>query len=117
MNIDNTFSDGAVLEELGRRLEALRLGRNQTQAQLARQAGVSKRTIERLESGAVAVQLSGFVRVCRALDLLDRLDAFVPEPLVSPIALLKLRGRSRRRASGKPAPGPAPKAWTWGDES
>jgi len=117
MVIHSSLSDGEVLQQLGRRLEAIRLGRNQTQAQLARQAGVSKRTIERLESGAVAVQLSGFVRVCRALDLLDRLDAFVPEPLVSPIALLKLRGRSRRRASGKPAPGPAPKAWTWGDES
>lgn len=113
----DSLSDRAVIEEIGRRLEALRLGRNQTQAQLATQAGVSKRTIERLESGAVAVQLSGLVRVCRALDLLDRLDAFVPEPLASPIALLKLRGRSRRRASGKPAPGPAPKAWTWRDES
>jgi hypothetical protein len=55
--------------------------------------------------------------VCRALDLLDRLDTFVPEPLASPIALLKLRGRSRSRASGKYAPGPAPKAWTWGDKS
>lgn len=117
MKTQSSFSDGAVLEQLGRRLEAIRLGRNQTQAQLASQAGVSKRTIERLESGAVAVQLSGFVRVCRALDLLDRLDAFVPEPRVSPIALLKLRGRNRRRASGRPAPGPAPKAWTWGDES
>jgi len=117
MRYNGSLSDRAVIEEIGRRLEAIRLGRNQTQAQLATQAGVSKRTIERLESGAVAVQLSGFVRVCRALDLLDRLDAFVPEPLASPIALLKLRGRSRRRASGKPAPGPAPKSWTWRDES
>ena len=55
MVIRSSLSDGAVLEELGRRLEAIRLGRNQTQAQLARQAGVSKRTIERLESGAVVV--------------------------------------------------------------
>jgi len=117
MRFTGNLSDGVVLEEIGRRLEAIRLGRNQTQAQLAIQAGVSKRTIERLESGAVAVQLSGFVRVCRALDLLDRLETFVPEPLASPIALLKLRGRSRRRASGKPASGSAPKAWTWGDKS
>ena len=117
MKFTGNLSDGAVLGEIGRRLEAIRLGRNQTQAQLATQAGVSKRTIERLESGAVAVQLSGFVRVSRALDLLDRLDTFVPEPLASPIALLKLRGRSRRRASGKPASGPAPKAWTWGEKS
>ena len=105
-----------MLEAIGRRLEAIRLNRNQTQAQLATQAGVSKRTIERLESGAVAVQLSGFVRVCRALELLDRLDAFLPEPVVSPIALLKLRGRTRRRASGRPAPAPSAMAWTWRDE-
>jgi transcriptional regulator with XRE-family HTH domain len=117
MKFTSSLSDGVVLEEIGRRLEAIRLDRNQTQAQLATQAGVSKRTIERLESGAVAVQLSGFVRVCRALELLDRLDAFVPEPQASPIALLKLRGRNRRRASGKPVPGPALKAWTWGDKS
>ena len=117
MKLTSSLSDGVVLEEIGRRFEAIRLGRNQTQAQLATQAGVSKRTIERLESGAVAVQLSGFVRVCRALELLDRLDAFVPEPLASPIALLKLRGRTRRRASGKPAHGAALKAWTWGDKS
>jgi len=116
MTLINNVSDGVVLEEIGRRLEAIRLNRNQTQAQLATQAGVSKRTIERLESGAVAVQLSGFVRVCRALELLDRLDAFLPEPVVSPIALLKLRGRTRRRASGRPAPAPSAMAWTWRDE-
>jgi len=117
MELQSSLSDAAVLEEVGTRLEAIRLSRNQTQAQLAEQAGVSKRTIERLESGAVAVQLSGFVRVCRALELLDRFDAFLPEPPISPIALLKLRGRQRRRASGKPAPALAPKAWTWGDKS
>ena len=117
MELQSSLSDAAVLEEVGTRLEAIRLSRNQTQAQLAEQAGVSKRTIERLESGAVAVQLSGFVRVCRALELLDRFDAFLPEPPISPIALLKLRGRQRRRASGKPAPVLAPKAWTWGDKS
>lgn len=43
----------------------------------AGQAGVSKGTVERLESGRVATQLSGFVRVCRALGLIEGLDALI----------------------------------------
>ena len=49
-------TDEAVLSELGGRLARVRLARNFTQAGLARQAGVSKRTVERLESGSVATQ-------------------------------------------------------------
>jgi transcriptional regulator with XRE-family HTH domain len=118
MDISQQLTDEAVLRELGRRLAAVRLGRNLTQAQLAGQAGVSKRTIERMESGEVATQLSGFVRVCRALDLLGGIDALVPEPAPSPLAMVKLHGRSRKRAStaGQADPHTA-KAWTWGDQS
>ena len=57
--------------EMGGRLARVRLERNLTQIQLAEQAGVSKSTVERLESGAVATQLSGFIRVCRVLDLMN----------------------------------------------
>jgi transcriptional regulator with XRE-family HTH domain len=117
VNISNNATDDAVLTELGGRLARARLERGLTQAQLAAQAGVSKRTVERLEAGAVATQLSGFIRVCRVLDLLDRLDALIPEPVPSPIAQLKLRGRQRQRASTTPpvkAPG---KKWQWGDEA
>jgi transcriptional regulator with XRE-family HTH domain len=80
-----------------------RLARNLTQAGLAEQAGVSKRTLERLESGEVAMQLSGFVRVCRALGLAGRLESFIPETVPSPIAQLKMQGRTRQRASGQRA--------------
>jgi transcriptional regulator with XRE-family HTH domain len=116
MKIDRNSTDEAVLRELGARLARVRLDRNLTQAQLAEQAGVSKRTVERLESGAVATQLSGFIRVCRVLELVDRLELLVPEPLPSPMALLKLAGKQRRRASaGRKARGPSTK-WQWGDE-
>ena len=116
MKIVAHVSDEATLRELGDRLARIRLDRNLTQAQLADHAGLSKRTVERLESGEVATQLSGFVRVCRALDLLDRLDTLVPEPAPSPIVQLKQRGHARRRASRATAPVPASKAWTWGDD-
>jgi transcriptional regulator with XRE-family HTH domain len=65
MKIDNTLTDASVLRELGERLLKVRLDRNLTQAALAEQAGISKRTVERIESGEVASQLSGFVRICR----------------------------------------------------
>jgi len=109
-------TDDAVLRELGSRLAQVRLDRNLTQAQLARQAGVSKRTVERMESGGVATQLSGFIRACRVLDLLDRFEQLVPEPVPSPIAQLKLRGRRRRRASAKRTATPSPAKWQWENE-
>lgn len=51
MNIDEMLSDEAVLAELGQRLARLRVERDYTQAMLAEQAGISKRTLERLEAG------------------------------------------------------------------
>jgi len=120
MNITNQATDETILSELGARLAQVRLERNLTQAQLAAQAGVSKRTVERLESGAVATQLSGFIRVCRALNLVERFDLLIPETASSPIAQLKLQGRKRRRASAAKAMTKAVKdpsaKWTWNDK-
>ena len=104
MKIEKQATDEAVLSELGRRLAQVRLQRNLTQARLAEQAGVSKRTVERLESGSVATQLSGFIRVCRVLDLVERFNLLVPEPVPSPVEQLKLRGRKRLRASEREKP-------------
>lgn len=110
-------SDPAVLQELGRRLTDARLAHNLTQAALAQEAGVSKRTVERLESGEVASRLSALVRVLRVLGLLERLEALVPEQTISPVEQLKLEGRRRKRASGRRVKVPATRTWTWGDES
>jgi transcriptional regulator with XRE-family HTH domain len=121
MKVSRQATDEAILEELGGRLAQVRLGKNLTQAQLAQQAGISKRTLERLESGEVAAQLSAFIRVCRALDLLDNFENLIPAGGPSPIAQLKLGGRQRRRASGVAPralndPPPAGGTWTWGDD-
>jgi len=117
VKIESELTDQATLRELGERLARARLERNLTQGALADQAGVSKRTVERLESGEVATKLSGFLRVCRVLGLMERFNALIPEPVPSPIAQLKLQGRKRKRASGKRAAASAPKKWTWGEPS
>src|SRR5262245_58821759 len=118
MQISKQLTDQAILRELGSRLAAARLARNLTQAALATEAGVSKRTVERLESGEVAARLSGFVRVCRGLGLVDRLDTVVPPMVPGPVEQLARAGRRRQRASGRRRPAPRTRRkWTWGDEA
>lgn len=117
MKIESNTVDAAVLKELGRRLTAIRLGQNLSQRQLADRAGLGLRTIQRLELGAAATQLSGFVRVCRALGLMDRLDQLMAGPPPSPLDQLKLNERRRRRASGSRKTASADGKWTWGESS
>lgn len=116
MKIAGQLTDETLLKELGGRLAGVRLGKNLTQAALAEQAGVSKRTVERLEAGAVATQLSGFVRVCRVLGLLEGFENLVPEAVPGPMEQLKQKRRMRQRASGKKAVSIKPMEWKWGDE-
>jgi len=116
MRITQTITDAAVLAELGSRLERTRLGRNMTQAQLAREAGVGKPTVERIEAGQPA-RLITLVRILRVLGLLDGLDRLVPEPAPSPIEQLKLHGRRRRRAAPRRTAREREQGtWRWGDE-
>ena len=63
MKITNLTTDDAALVEFGRRSADARLTRQMTQAQFAEAAGVSKRTIERLEDGA-STQFGNLIR-CR----------------------------------------------------
>ena len=117
MKITSRMSEGQVLSEIGARLARLRLDRDLTQSDLAQQAGVGLRTVQRLESGEVATQLSGFLRICRVLGLTDRLEALLPEPTASPMALLQQRGKIRQRASGTGLVEEPSTPWKWGDET
>ena len=113
-SIEN-LSETAILDAIGERLADVRLARSLTQADLAREAGVSKRTVERLEAGA-SVQLGNFIRVLRALDLGAQLDQLVPELGPSPLDVVRLGGKERQRASAK-STAASDEPWQWGDES
>ncbi|MHB1350282.1 MAG: helix-turn-helix domain-containing protein [Desulfobulbaceae bacterium] len=114
--MNKLLTDDAVLAEIGKRLARYRIDSQMTQAELAEQAGVSKRTVERIEAGA-SVQFSTVVRILRILDLLQGLDQMIPEPVPRPLDLLKKKGKVRQRVSSSKPPEKAPKKWTWGDES
>lgn len=115
MKISDQLTDETVLAELGARIARSRVARQLTQAAAAAQAGISKRTLERIESGA-SVQLAGFVRLLRVLDLLPRLEQLLPEAAPGPMELLRHKGKARQRASSV-EPAATDKPWAWDDES
>lgn len=97
MKIESNITDDALLKLIGGRLARMRLTQNLTQQQLAEQAGLGLRTVQRLELGAAATQISGFARVCRVLGLLGRFEMLIPEEAASPMAQLKRQDRKRQR--------------------
>ncbi|MDY6982675.1 MAG: helix-turn-helix transcriptional regulator [Pseudomonadota bacterium] len=112
MEFSLILSDEAVLQELGRRLAQYRLNLNLTQQALAREAGISLRTLNRIECGEPS-QTANVVRVLRALGLLGNVEALVPEAPASPIQQLKLKGRARKRASSARRATQAAEPWSW----
>lgn len=113
---ENLTGDDAVLQVIGKRLALRRLELELSQAQLAEQAGVAKRSVERIEAG-VSTQTSTLIRVFRVLGLLDNFIGLIPEAGPRPLDLLKLKGKERRRASSARSKREEPgEPWSWGDE-
>jgi putative transcriptional regulator len=115
MKLTNDNSDAAVLKEIGNRITQYRLNQDKTQAALAQEAGVSHRTMTRAEHGH-SVQASSLIRILRALQLVENLDALIPAPALSPVQQLKVQGKQRKRASSKSVKPGKGGAWSWGDE-
>jgi DNA-binding XRE family transcriptional regulator len=120
MRITPDLTDTAVLQALGSRLERQRIEANLTQAALADQAGISKRTLERVEAGH-GCELVTLVRLLRVLGLTEGFENLIPELPPSPLAQLKLQGQARKRVHAKAkaarvdAPPVALKPWKWGE--
>ncbi len=112
--IGNEMSDRAILKELGDRISRYRLNKNMTQEALASEAGVSRSAVQRAENGT-SIQLFKLIRILRALNIIENLESFAPEPAASPIEQLKMKGKIRQRArlsKKKEKEG----SWNWGDE-
>lgn len=87
-------SDPEVLEEVGRRLRALRKARGMTLQEVADATGLHATTVSRAEHGDNPTLLT-VVRLLRAYGRLAAIDGFIPEPEVSPMALVR-----KERAGG-----------------
>lgn len=105
-------SPEAVAREIGQKLERLRLSRNITQSQLALDAGISERTLRRLEAGNNPT-LDSLIRVLTALRIHGNIDLLVPDSRIRPIERVRAQGAERQRSRpGKTAN--KAKTWEWG---
>ena len=111
----STSSSLVIAAALCERLEAIRLSRNISQAELAGQAGVSRSTMTRIARGE-SISLDSFIRVIKALGLVEHLANLLPDPDVRPLELLEHEGRHRRRAS-RPSSSRSNEnePWSWDD--
>lgn len=116
MDINAFMGDEAILQEIGLRIAQYRIEQGLTQAYLAEEAGISKRTVERIEAGQ-STQTSTLVRIFRILGLLGNIGVLIPEKGPRPLDLLKLKGRERQRASSKKRKNQTDKTWSWGDDT
>jgi transcriptional regulator with XRE-family HTH domain len=92
-----TKTDKEILQEIGQRLSAYRLQKNLSQEEIATATGLNQKTISHAEAGKDP-RLSTVVKILRALERLESLEAFLPKPGISPLMLARLSGRERRRA-------------------
>lgn len=93
------MSGRAIAEEIGRRLRELRLQKNKSQVEVHNNTLLSLNRIKSAEKGEV--KLSTLIALLREYGRLDSLDAFIPEPGISPLQIAKMKGKKRQKAGGK----------------
>ena len=99
MEITTLVPDKDILNELGRRLKRLRKQRSLSQDELAKTAGIGVATLRRIEDGSDS-QLGSWIKLMKALGLLNAIDALLPEHFNSPmVEAAQLNYAARRKKS------------------
>ncbi len=116
MKLDNLLTDAATLKEIGQRLASKRIAENLTQEEVAKNAGVSKSTVERIESGN-STQVSNLIRVLRNFSLLEALDKLLPESENSPLEILRQKKQKKKSRARKSTKKTTNSSWEWDENS
>ena len=107
------FTSQAILNELSKRVKNYRLDMELSQAEFARKAGVSLRSIVNLESGA-DVKFSNFIKILKALELADNLELLIPDVTKRPSSFLETKKQKLRARKSKKTEETS--GFKWGDE-
>ena len=114
--VDLCLATSRQLEEaLCKRIEDIRLSRNITQKMLANEAGISERTLRRLEAGK-GVSFDTFIRLLMALNLEGRLVELLPDQEIRPMERVMKNKAERKRA--RPIKNKESNdSWSWGEDN
>lgn len=112
-NIENT---DVWLEKFGKLIARHRLNRNLSQQALAKEAGVSARTIMRLEDGN-SIQFKNLIQIMLVLKLEDSLMQLIPDIPVSPLELARNEGKAKKHAYPRTKTPKDDDEWAWGDDA
>jgi len=96
----NGSSNTSIIQEIGKRLKEYRLKKKFTQQELAEKAGISIFTVAQIERGK-PVSIAMILPVLRVLRLLDNLELLLPEIGISPVEIMKFKGKQPQRIRSK----------------
>lgn len=102
-----------LTEALGQKVSGYRISRNLKQSELAKEAGIDRTTLARLEKGRGTID--SLARVLLALGLDDRLLDVVPNASINPLDEMSHKGHERKRVR-RAATSQTPTRWSWGDD-
>lgn len=105
------LSNKEYLQMIGRRIKLYRVYSGISQKELEEKTGISIRTISRLEAG-ISIQLDGFIRILKALDLDGNIELIVPDQSKRPLMYLE-KSSTKQRVYGKKV---KQEEFKWGDE-
>jgi len=94
------LSDSAVEEGIGQYVKQMRHQQNKTQAELAKEANISRSTLSLLERGD-AGSITTLIKILRVLNQLHTFKVFEVQKKVSPLALAKLEQKTKQRVRNK----------------
>lgn len=94
------MSDSAIAEHIAAYLKNARLEQNKTQAELAQEAGLTRRTVSSIETGTKTnISILTLIQLLRALNCLHVLNNFKITNQISPLELARIEQEKRKRAS------------------
>lgn len=114
MRITGIENNQRIMVELGERLKDNRILMPLTQKEMAERAGVSLRTVERIENGE-NVKIENILNYLRALNIIQNLEVVIPEQKVMPTDIHD-NGKKRSRATSAKKQKESNNEWKWGDE-
>lgn len=112
MHLTGTENNLTLLREFGNRIRDTRIAMSLTQKELAERAGLSQKTVERVERGE-SIKFDFVLSILRVLRCLEFLDLLIPEQTGMSVDEY-LHGKKRKRASAHTPR--REQAWKWGDE-